>query len=179
MSEEVKGYPIDGLLDEIREAVRVDDRGKLAKLRRGLSDTTQEDCWEYVVKHCRMFANENVRTIWCTIAGIAALLMPEKLDSTQKWYEFNLGDTMRAIACSGGGDPKDALSTFEPMFRRLLSIEDAISLCEYASRIAQAAKAKGVALNIVELFWALNSWSDQDKREKTRIEWAKHYFGGV
>ena len=43
---ETKDYPIDRFLQWIAELVRRDDRGTLAELRRGLSETTQNQAWE-------------------------------------------------------------------------------------------------------------------------------------
>ncbi len=172
---ETKEYPIDRFLDWVAEVARKDDRGTLAELRRGLSDTTQDQAWEYLIPYCADFdANESHRAVWCAVGGLAALLVPDGLISTEPWS--NLGTTMRAIAKGDGTDEQKALKSFEPKFRRALSCGDTMSLCEFVIGIGRTADAKGVPMNLKRLFWDLWNWSDQDKREAIRLQWAKQYI---
>ena len=99
---ETKEYPIDRFLQWVAELVRRDDRGTLAELRRGLSETTQDQAWEYLIPHSVDFADSDEhRFVWCTVGGLAAMLLPSGLSSSEPWN--NIGTTMRALA-KGGGD---------------------------------------------------------------------------
>lgn len=173
---ESKDYPIDRFLQWIAELVRRDDRGTLAELRRGLSETTQNQAWEHLIPYSADFAeNADHRIIWCTIGGIAAMLISEGLSSSEPWD--NIGTTMRALAKGGGeNDETKALKTFEPKFRRVLSCDDTHSLCEMIVGIGRTAAVKSVSMNLKSLFWDMWNWNDQDKRERIRLQWAKQYF---
>ena len=174
---EINEWPIDRFLKWIGEIVCRDDRGTLAELRRGLSVTTQERAWEHLIPFCKDFDSDgDHRAVWCTVGGLAAELVPDGLSSKEPWN--NLGTTMRALAKgSGEGDSVKALKSFEPKFRRALSCGDTHSLCEMVVGIGRAASMKGVTVNLKVLFWDLWNWSDPDKREITRLKWAKQYFG--
>ena len=170
---ETKEYPIDRFLREV--AFRKDDRGYLAELRRGLSITTQHQAWEHLIPYCPDFEQPVVCAIWCTVGGLAALLVPDGLVSSESWN--NLGTTMRELAKgTDTGDTAKVLKTFEPKFRRLLSCNDTVSLCEMIVGIGRTASVKDVRVNLIRLFWDLRNWDDPDKRDKTRLSWAKQYF---
>ena len=172
---ETKEYPIDRFLAWAADVARKDDRGALAELRRGLSDTTQDQAWEHLIPYCADFdTNESHRAVWCAVGGLAALLAPDGLISSEPWS--NLGTTMRAIAKGDGTDEQKALKSFEPKFRRALSCGDMMSLCEFVIGIGRTAAAKGVPMNLKTLFWDLWNWNDLDKREQIRLRWAKQYF---
>ena len=173
---ETKEYPIDRFLQWVTELVQRDDRGTLAELRRGLSETTQDQAWEHLIPYSADFAeNADHRVVWCTIGGLAALLIPCGLLSFEPWN--NIGTTMRALAKGGGeNDETKALKTFEPKFRRVLSCDDTRSLCEIVIGVGRTAVVKNVPMNLKVLFWDLWNWSDQDKRETIRLKWAKQYF---
>ena len=173
---EIKEYPIDRFLQWVVELARRDDRGTLAELCRGLSETTQDQAWEHLIPYSADFAeNADHRIIWCTIGGLAALLVQNGLLSFEPWN--NIGKTMRAIAKGvGENDETKALKTFEPKFRRLLSCGETRPLCEMVVGIGRTAVVKGVPMNLKALFWDLWNWSDQDKRETIRLQWAKQYF---
>ncbi len=173
---EKKEWPIDRFLQWVTEIVRKDDRGTLAELRRGLSETTQDQAWEHLIPYCTDFAeNDEHRFVWCTVGGLAAILVSEDLLSTEPWN--NLGTTMRAIAKGAGEvDEAKALKSFEPKFRRALSCGDTRSLCEMVVGIGRTAAVKGVRVNLKRLFWDLWNWNNPDKREGTRLQWSKQYF---
>ncbi len=173
---ETKEWPIDRFLQWVAEIVRRDDRGTLAELRRGLSETTQDQAWEHLIPYYNDFDKDaDHRIVWCTIGGFAATLIQDGLASTEPWN--NLGTTMRALA-KGAGDSDEvkALKSFEPKFRRALSCGDTQSLCEMVAGVGRTAAAKGVPVNLKSLFWDLWTWEDPDKREATRLRWAKQYF---
>lgn len=173
---DTKEYPIDRFLQWVIELVRKDDRGTLAELRRGLSETTQNRAWEHLIPYSADFAeNADHRIIWCAIGGLAAILIPNELLSSEPWN--NIGTTMRTLAKGGGeNDETKALKTFEPKFRRVLSCDDTHSLCEMIVGIGRTAAVKSVSMNLKSLFWDMWNWNDQDKRERIRLQWAKQYF---
>ena len=172
---ETKEYPIDRFLQWVTELVQRDDRGTLAELRRGLSETTQDQAWEHLIPYSADFAeNSDHRVVWCAIGGLAALLISCGLSSSEP---CNIGTTMRALAKGGGeNDETKTLKTFEPKFRRVLSCDDTRSLCEIVIGVGRTAVVKNVPMNLKVLFWNLWNWSDQDKRETIRLKWAKQYF---
>lgn len=173
---EKKEWPIDRFLQWVAEVVRKDDRGTLAELRRGLSETTQDQAWEHLIPYCADFEDADHRAVWCAVGGLAATLVPDGLAATEPWS--NLGTTMRALAKGAGdGDEAKSLKTFEPKFRRALSCGDVQTLCEMAVGICRTASIKGVPINLKALFWDLWNWGDSEKRDATRLRWAKQYFG--
>ena len=173
--DETKKHPIDRFLDWVADIARKDDRGTLAELRRGLSDTTQDQAWEHLIPYCADFdTNESHRAVWCAVGGLAALLVPDGLISSEPWS--NLGTTMCALAKGDGTDEQKALKSFEPKFRRALSCDDTMSICELVVGIGRTAAGKGVPVNLKSLFWDLWNWNDLDKREQIRLRWAKQYF---
>ena len=172
---ETTEWPIDRFLKDVAETVHQDNRGKLAELRRGLSETTQDQAWEHLIPYCGDFdTNVAHRTVWCVVGGLAALLLPGGLVATEPWN--NLGMTMRLIAKDDEGEAAKALKSFEPKFRRLLSCGDTVSLCELIVGIGRTATVKGVPVNLRNLFWDLWNWDDPEKREEVRLKWAKQYY---
>lgn len=168
-------WPIDRFLREVAAAAARDDRGCLAELRRGLSPATEDQAWEHLIRFCADFEDEGHRTVWCTIGGLAALLVPDGLAANEPWH--NLGTTMRALAKgTGENDETKALKSFEPKFRRLLSCGDAVSLCGMVVGIGRTASAKSVPVNLRTLFWDLWNWDDPERRDGIRLKWAKQYF---
>ena len=171
--DEQKDYPIDRFLQVVAQAK--DDRGYLAELRRGLSETTQEQAWEHLIPYCADFdTNVAHRAVWCAVGGLAALLIPDRLVSSEPWS--NLGTTIRAIAKGNEGDDATALKSFEPKFRRLLSCGETGALCELIVGIGRTAAVKGVPMNLRSLFWDLWNWDNPDIREEIRLKWAKQYY---
>lgn len=167
-------HPIDRFLQWVADVARKDDRGTLAELRRGLSPTTQDLAWEHLIPYCSNFEEPAKRAIWCTIGGLAAMLVPEDLVSAEPWS--NLGTTMRALAKGGDNDEQKALKSFEPKFRRALSCNDAVSLCELVVGVGRTAAMKSVPVNLRALFWDLWNWDDSERRDEIRLKWAKQYF---
>ncbi len=188
---ETKEWPIDRFLQWVAEIVRRDDRGTLAELRRGLSETTQDQAWEHLLLHdCPQsdFADKNRRRAWCVIAGLAALLIPKGLNADATWH--NLGTTMRILALGSDGNGAEALKSFEPKFRRILSCDNSQSLCDMVVQVGKAAERKNIAMNLANLFWDIVNWDDINKRdgtehlEKSRVfigirpKWAQQFWGG-
>ena len=173
---ETKEWPIDRFLQKVASATAKDDRGYLAELRSGLNESTQDQAWEHIIPYCSDFdANSNHRVVWCTIGGLAAILIPSGLVTNESWNNF--GTTMRALAKGNGeSDEAKALKSFEPKFRRALSCNNTTSLCEMVVGIGRTAARKDIPVNLRNLFWDLWSWDDYEKRDKTRLQWAKQFF---
>ncbi len=162
---------IDAFLERIRGAAARDERGYLATLRRGLSDTTQEQAWPLVVPWCVRFEDAENRKIWCTIGGAAALLFPAKLGIDTY---ASLGSVMRKLAT--GTNAQEGIASYEPKFRRILNSPDAIDLCNLVVGIVRTAERKGVPVNCKTLFWDLLDWIDHNKRENVRVRWAQDFY---
>lgn len=171
---------IDDLIDEIKS--RKTDLGFLAELRRGLSPTTSEQCWPHIVHFARSgFENETLRTIWCSIGGLAALMIPKGFVTDDD--NDNLGTTMQKLAFKAMSTTNEqreskekALKDFSPRLRRILDASDSISLCEMVIRIVRMAASKEVPVNLRNLFLSLCSWENAENREKTRLKWTSRYY---
>lgn len=176
---ETKEWPIDRFLQWVVEIVRKDDRGTLAELRCGLSKTMQDRAWEHLIPFCNKLAIPAVRAVWCTVGGLAAILVPKRLNTDQPWWEYNFGMTMRILAkgSAHGEEIDKALKSFEPRFRRLLSCDDTVLLCEMVAGIGKAACDKEVSVNLKGLFWDLSHW-DGEKHDEIRFRWSQQFFCG-
>lgn len=178
---EKKEWPIERFLQWVAEIVRKDDRGTLAELRCGLSKTMQDRAWEHLIPYCDKLGIPAVRAVWCTVGGLAAILVPKGLDCSAKpWWEYNFGTTMRILAKGKetGEIGEKALKSFEPRFRRLLSCDDTILLCEMVAGIGKAAENNDVPVNLLSLFWDLSHW-DGASHDDIRFQWSQQYFGGL
>ena len=170
-----QNYPICRLLGMIKNAVGHEDRGMLAELRRGLSPSTQEYAWPHLVQFCGKFEDDDVRAIWCAVAGLAAIFYKSNLVSEQKWN--NMGTMMHKLALQANeSNPEKALESYGAKFRRVLSCNDMASLCETVIRVGRAAEKKDVTLNPEVLFWDLTNWMDLAKRDEVKLRWAKQYY---
>ena len=179
MNEEMQRFA--SLIARIRKAANEDkgpDRAYLAELRCGLSKTMQDRAWEHLFPYCNKLSIPVVRATWCTVGGLAAILIPKDLDCGDKpWWEYNFGTTMRLLAKGKekGKEAEKALKSFEPRFRRLLSCDDTTLLCEMIAGIGKAAENKGVQVNLKGLFWDLSHW-ESDKHDDIRLRWSQQYF---
>ncbi len=161
---------IQDLLNEIRTAEQRQDRGKLAAIKRGLSDTTQEFAWPYLAPYCDL-TNPHDLAIWRTVAGAAATLMP---DSLVRKGVGNIGATMRklVLADAAGKKPEDALASFDARFRRLLTCRTAQELCPRLVTVIRAVAVKKNPMDVEKLHEDLLRWEQED----VRIEWARGYW---
>lgn len=171
---------IEGFLTKIREAADRDDRGYLATLRRGLSDTTQQQAWSLIVPWCNNFEDETERKIWCTVGGLAALLSRSNLDCRTK---ASLASAMRQIdekrkksKEDSNKEEQDGRKPSERKFRRILDSSDAIDLCNLVVPVVRMAEREGIPLNCLDLFWDLIRWNDQIKRDKIRVRWTRDFY---
>ncbi|MBR6586915.1 MAG: type I-E CRISPR-associated protein Cse2/CasB [Kiritimatiellae bacterium] len=170
------------LIARIRRAVRENkgsDRAYLAELRCGLSKTMQDRAWEHLFPYSDKLTIPSVRAVWCTVGGLAAILVPRDLDCSDKpWWEYNFGTTMRILAkgkeTGESGDRK--LKSFEPRFRRLLSCCDTVLLCEMVASIGKVAENTGTKVNLRGLLWDLSHW-EGDSHDDIRCRWSQQFFG--
>jgi len=166
---------INELLADIARAASParEDRGKLAALRRGCSEATEQYAWPYIAEYCDL-TDKRQRVIWLTVAYAAATLTPDGLVCTGAG---NGGATMRRLAL-GDDHPKDAdkvLASFEARFRRLLTCQTTEELCQHVVRVVRAASAKGKPVDVRQLFRDLQDWEDRKTRD-VRVEWARGYW---
>jgi CRISPR type I-E-associated protein CasB/Cse2 len=168
---------IGTLLKTIRHAASpgCEDRGMLAALRRGFSETTEQYAWPYLAPYCTM-TDPKQRAIWLTVAAAAATLAPDGLNQ----FGFgvgNLGATMRHLALGEDAkkDIEKKLASFEARFRRLLTCQSVEELCRHLVGVIRTAAAKGKKVDLEQLFWDLQKW--EDTTEPTRkVVWAQGYW---
>lgn len=160
------------LLGEIHRAAQSDDRGMLAALRRGFSEATEQYAWPYIARYCDI-TDKRQRTIWLTVAAAAATLAPDGLDRSDCG---NIGATMRNLALGSGEESGEAaLSKFENRFRRLLACDSDEELCRHIKNLIRAASAKGVPVDVEQLFWDIQKWDDVEE-PTSKMRWARVYW---
>jgi CRISPR type I-E-associated protein CasB/Cse2 len=147
--------------------VEAKDRGALADLRRGFSPGTEHRCWPYIAVYCDL-SKKRERIIWQTVAAGFATL-EQTADSG------NLGATMRRLALDGAsGSTEDSLKSFDARFRRLLTCDSAVEVCERLAGIIKAAKSKSIIpIDFKVLYEDLFYWG-----ECVKCRWAASYWGG-
>jgi len=167
--QEVKQKDIKQFLAGLQQFVQRDDRAALADLRRGFSPGTEYRAWPYIVDVCDL-RDDRQRQIWLTIAAGFA---------THKGTDpeaGNIGSTLRKLAKGQPGkSEEEALKSFDARFRRLLTCDDTIELCERLRGVIRAAERKGITINYERLFWDLQKWHKPDA--KVKICWAQSYWG--
>lgn len=172
MTEELKRFAIDDFLDEVK--VHCDDRGYLARLKRGLADGTEDQAWSTLAVQHFDFSNAVKRKVWATVGGLSATLMDAGLLKTEGWE--NMGTVMRHIMNADGKADESRIRTYEAKLRRLLNGSSTVELCDLVVGIVRLAEAKGVAVNCRQLYFDLNGWDDLEKREKIRVRWAQDFY---
>ena len=172
MNEEPKRFAIDDFLDEVK--AHRDDRGYLARLKRGLAETTEDQAWVTLAVQRFDFSNTVKRKVWATIGGLAATLMDAGLLKTDGWE--NIGTVMRHIMNADGKADESRVKTYETKLRRLLNCTSTVELCELVVGVVRQAEAKGIAVNCRQLYFDLNGWDDSEKREKSRVHWAQDFY---
>jgi CRISPR system Cascade subunit CasB len=143
-----------------------DDRGKMAALRRGLSEGTQRAAWPIVAPLCAKFDEKRERLAAITVAGLFAT---HPVVSNAR----SLGQTCRFIA-TDSGHSSDIPDSFDKRFRRLIACDTVEEVTGQLSAWIRLAKSKGVGVNYAELYNDLYWWSkDADKK---RIRWARDFW---
>ena len=121
------------------------DRGKLAALRRGLTNNPRMhvDAWPVV-------ANLGGDIGQPVFVAVAALFASHPEESNAR----NLGETCRRIA---QGDGKEIIESFERRFRRLLACNDVADVIDQLRSWVRLAASKGVGVNYESLFADLSN----------------------
>jgi CRISPR type I-E-associated protein CasB/Cse2 len=152
----------DRLVTQLEQWKQRDDRGVLARLRRGLSKTTRQEAWTVLGP---WFGPTAVGCpVYETVAGCFALHPATAAIG-------NFGETMREVMGKEKMKDENELHT---RFRRLLACSDSREICEHvrhAIRLAKSAKPREVSMNYRQLFVDLWWWNDW-----TKIAWAKAYW---
>ncbi len=163
-NEDKPKYLIDGFLEFLHR--NRDNRGVMADLRHGASPRTRYRAWPHLAGIGCPLENQKERKILLLIGCGYAVL-------GGSGSHGNMGDALRGIAL-GSGSGMDGLTSFEGRFRRLLSCRTAEELCPVLYGIIRAAKQKGIAVNLRQLYWDLKKWDNDDD---VKVKWASHYWG--
>lgn len=179
MTEEPKRFAIDDFLDEVK--AHRDDRGFLARLKRGLAEGTEDQAWGILAVQHFDFSNAAKRRVWSVIGGLAANLVDAGLLKTEG--RENMGTVMRLVMHADGKadesrmkKDESRMKTYETKLRRLLNCDSTVELCDLVIGVVRLAEAKGVAVNCRQLYFDLNRWDDPEKREDIRIHWAQDFY---
>jgi CRISPR type I-E-associated protein CasB/Cse2 len=138
------------------------DRGKLAALRRGLTDNPRLHVDAYPV--LASLGGDIGNPVFLAIAAFYAT-HPDESNTR------NIGETCRRI---GLIDSKDVAESIERRFRRLLSsgnVEDVIDQLRSWIRLASS---KGVSVNYESLFADLWNW--RYYADDIRVHWARAFW---
>ena len=138
------------------------DRGKLAALRRGLTDNPRMhvDAWPVVAS----LGGDIGQPVFVTVAALFAS-HPEESNAR------NFGETCRRI---GLGDGKDMPASFQSRFRRLLASGDVDDVTGQLRSWMRLAASKGVGVNYESLFADLWNWPWY--ADEIRVKWAKSFW---
>ena len=140
------------------------DRGKLAALRRGLTDNPRMhvNAWPVVANLGGDIGNP-------VFVAIAALFASHPEESNAR----NLGETCRSIALKDSSDGKIP-DIFETRFRRLLACDDVANVTGQLRSWVRLAASKGVGVNYESLFADLWNWPWY--ADEVRVKWAKAFW---
>lgn len=138
------------------------DRGKLAALRRGLTDNPRMhvDAWPVVAG----LGGDIGQPVFVAVAALFAS-HPEETNAR------NLGETCRRIA---QGDGKEIADSFERRFRRLLACDDVADVTGQLRSWVRLAASKGVGVNYESLFADLWNWPRY--ADEVRVKWACSFW---
>ena len=172
-------------MNEIKELLRQisaaaspgrEDRGMLAALRRGIGKATEHHAWPHLAPCCNL-SDPKQRAIWLAVAAAAATLAPDGLAHSGRGVG-NFGVTLRKLAFDSTGEKGEkALASFEARFRRLLTCQTTEEICRHVSGVIRAASAKGVPVDVEQLFWDLQKW-ERTEEPTTKVRWAQTYWSG-
>jgi len=153
----------DRLLARLEQWHREEHRGPLAKLRRGLSETTRHEAWLVLGRLFGPIAVDH--PVFSTVAACFALH-----PSAKRPKVGNFGETMRR--CMPADKMRDEKEP-HARFRRLLACDTQQEICRqipHAVRLAKSRK-EPVAVDYRRLFADLWWWG-----ERTKVAWAKAYW---
>ena len=140
-----------------------EDRGKMAALRRGLSDATQREAWPVLAALGQDFGQIAPRTV-------AALFAVHPVEDPTA---YSFGASCRRIATDNGREPAIPES-FERRFRRLLACDSAEDVAGQLAAWVRLAANRNVGLNYAELFKALSGW--HYAADRTKLRWARDFW---
>lgn len=151
----------DQLVTRLEQWQQRQDRGVLARLRRGLSDKTRQEAWTVLGPYFGQTAIDC--PVYETVAGCFSL--PPVVPAPDIG---NFGETMRQAMGKDKMKDKDEPHT---RFRRLLACADSREICKHVRHAIRLAKSKEKDVNYRKLFEDLWWWNDY-----TKVEWAKAYW---
>lgn len=160
---ETKRTPKDRAADFVGALRRVcNDRGKMAALRRGLTDNPRlhVDAWPVIAG-----LGGDIGEPYITIAALYASHPKEEPNAR------NFGETCRRIAQGGG---KDIVESFERRFRRLLACDTVNDVIGQLRSWVRLAASKGVGVNYESLMFDLMLWNKY--ADDIRVKWAKSFW---
>jgi CRISPR type I-E-associated protein CasB/Cse2 len=138
------------------------DRGIMADLKRGLSETTECRAWPHILRFCEPRNEKERRIVQLIAAGFAIHL--------RSGNSGNMGDAIRKIA-GGGGKGEKGLETFDGRFRRIISASTSDELCDLLPGIMRAVERKGIPIDFAQLYKDLHFWG-----ERSKLDWASSYW---
>lgn len=160
---ETRRTPKERALDFVGALRRArNDRGKLAALRRGLTDNPRlhVDAWPVIAG----FGGDIGQAAYVAIAALFAS-HPEESNAR------NFGETCRRIA---QGDGKEIAESFERRFRRLLACDGVEDIIGQLRSWVRLGASKGVGVNYEALFADLWNWPWY--ADDIRVKWAKSFW---
>ncbi len=163
MDEKV-GKRMERFISALEKNKAKDDRGVMADLKRGFSETTADRSWPYLAKWGCNIVNDRERQIYQLVSASYAVTKGLNINNG------NMGDVCRRLAM-GDNRGEDGLKSFDARFRRLLTCSSRDELCKHLTGIIKAAATKNIAINFRQLFKDLWYWSDI-----TRLQWASVYW---
>lgn len=160
---ETKRTPKDRAADFVGALRHVrNDRGKLAALRRGLTDNPRlhVDAWPVIAG----LGGDIRQPAYVAIAALFAS-HPEEANTR------NFGETCRRIAQVDG---KEIPESFERRFRRLLTCDSVDDVIRQLRSWIRLADSKGVGVNYENLFADLWNWPWY--ADGIRVKWATSFW---
>jgi len=138
------------------------DRGKLAALRRGLTDNPrlQVDAWPVIAG-----LGGDINNPTYTAVGALYASHPNEAKA------YNFGDTCRRIAQGDGNEIADSI---ERRFRRLLACNEQEEVIRQLRSWIRLAASKGAGVNYESLFADLWNWPWY--ADNIRVKWAKAFW---
>lgn len=140
-----------------------DDRGKMAALRRGLSDATQREAWPVIASLGADFGRIAPRMVSALYAA-----HPEEDSSA-----YSFGATCRRVATDNGRE-REIAESFESRFRRLLACDFDVDVAGQLKAWIRLAASRGVGVNYEQLFWDLDGW--KNGADRIKLQWARDFW---
>ena len=163
----------DRLVTRLEQWHQRQDRGVLARLRRGLSEKTRQEAWTVLGPQFGPMAVDN--PVYETVAGCFALrpVIWKPLDNPREEAKRNFGWTFLNARLAEPDGKKKMGNEKEPhaRFRRLLACSNQDEICRHVRHAIRLANSKEKDVNYRKLFEDLWWWND-----RTKVEWAKAYW---